>query len=262
MITNLYFKSKLSFSWDSDFLAFWERTSGTMNDDWKSSYNQLVKDLKAAGIWEKSDIIYCFASANESDARLNLKSASFGATAYNSPTFTARTGFTGGGTAYLDTNYSPIAHAINYKAADAECIISLNSTFGYSGLTCLTGLYYISTCISVLEALYGSFLYGMNSNYNTFSPAESIDSSISVGRTSDAEHECLYDSSSQRDAKGSPLIVGSAATTIPIFAWRNGSTVERFSSANISGYYIGAYTGKKDDFTTAINAHKARIAAL
>lgn len=262
MITNLYFKSKLSFSWDADFLAFWARTSGTMNDDWKYSYNQLVKDLKAAGIWQKADIVYCFASANEADARLNLKSASFGSTAYNSPTFTIKSGFTGGGTSYLDTNYSPYSDAVNYAVSDAECIVSLNAPLNISGLTALTGLYYNSYGMSLIEALYGSFLYAQNSGYNIFSPSESIDSSISVGRNSVSTQECLYDTSSRYDSQGSPIIFGTASTTIPILAWRNGATIERFSAANVSGYYIGAYTGKKDDFTTAINAHKARIAAL
>lgn len=249
--------------WDEDFLAFWERTSGTMNDDWKASYNQLVKDLKSAGIWQKADIIYCFASANEADARLNLKSSSFGATAYNSPTFTAKSGFTGGGTAFLDTNYSPINNAINYKTNDAECIISLNSAFNANLLNkALTGLYYTSICIAVIQAISGPLLYGVNSNYNYFTPSESIDSSISVGRNSSSYHECLYDSSSRIDNQGQTQLAGTAATTIPILAWRNNFDVERFSAANISGYFIGGYTGKKDDFTTAINAHKARVAAL
>lgn len=70
--------------------------------------NLLIKELKTAGIWNKLDIFYVFATNGDSDfATLNWKTpASFQATKVNSPTFTSLEGFTGNGSSsYLDTNF-------------------------------------------------------------------------------------------------------------------------------------------------------------
>ena len=56
MITNLYFKNKLSYVWDADFLAFWARTTGTP-DSWKNAYNLAFIELKNSGLFYKSDVI-------------------------------------------------------------------------------------------------------------------------------------------------------------------------------------------------------------
>ena len=96
--------------------------------------NTLVTDLKTAGVWDKLDVFYCFATDGDSDfATLNWKApSSHQVTKVSSPTFTANEGFTGNASsAYLDTNYNPSNDAINYalNAASFGFFISDLGTF-------------------------------------------------------------------------------------------------------------------------------------
>ena len=89
--------------------------------------NTLVTDLKTAGVWDKLDVFYVFATDGDSDyATLNWKApSSHQVTKVNSPTFTADSGFKGdGSSAYLDTNFSIADDATNYAQNNA-------STFTY-----------------------------------------------------------------------------------------------------------------------------------
>ena len=83
--------------------------------------NQLVVDLKAAGVWSKLDTFAVFATDGDSDFALidwiNLSQY----TAYNSPTFTADQGFQGDGvSAYIDTNYNAFTSGVNYSLDSAS----------------------------------------------------------------------------------------------------------------------------------------------
>lgn len=85
--------------------------------------NQLIVDLKAAGIWTQLDVFYVFATDGDSDfATLNWKApASFQCVKVNSPTFTSNLGFTGNGTTnYLDTQWIPNTHGVNYTLDNAS----------------------------------------------------------------------------------------------------------------------------------------------
>ena len=89
--------------------------------------NTLITDLKTAGVWDKLDLFYIFATDGDSDfATLNWKAPSnFQATKVNSPTFTTDSGFSGdGSTAYLDTNFVIATDVSNYSQNNA-------STFTY-----------------------------------------------------------------------------------------------------------------------------------
>ena len=94
--------------------------------------NQLVVDLKAAGVWSKLDTFAVFATDGDSDFALidwiNLSQY----TAVNSPTFTTNEGFTGNGTSsYLDLNYDPTVDGVNYTIDDAawgQYVFTLNTS--------------------------------------------------------------------------------------------------------------------------------------
>ena len=93
--------------------------------------NTLVTDLKTAGVWDKLDVFYVFATDGDSDfATLNWKApSSHQVTKINSPTFTADSGFTGdGSSSYLDTNFDPSVSGVNYTLNDASISI-WNNTF-------------------------------------------------------------------------------------------------------------------------------------
>ena len=72
--------------------------------------NQLILDLKVAGVWTRLDVLYVFATdGNNSFATLNWKNPNSNqCTLVNTPTFTTNQGFTGNGvSSYIDTNYNP-----------------------------------------------------------------------------------------------------------------------------------------------------------
>jgi hypothetical protein len=82
--------------------------------------NQLVIDLKSAGIWSKLDTFAVFATDGNSDFALIdwIRLSQY--TAVNSPTFTTNGGFTGNLTSsYIDTNYNPSTSGVNYTLNNA-----------------------------------------------------------------------------------------------------------------------------------------------
>lgn len=75
----------------------------------KDLMNRTIEALKEAGIWERLDLFYCFAAADETAALINWKDpAAFGAVAVNSPVFTAGRGFaTDGASSHLRCEWEP-----------------------------------------------------------------------------------------------------------------------------------------------------------
>jgi hypothetical protein len=77
---------------------------GTLSTTEKTATNQLVLDMKTAGIWASMKAIYPMVGASAAACAQNLKSSSFTGTFTSGWTF-ASTGVTPNGTsAYCDTN--------------------------------------------------------------------------------------------------------------------------------------------------------------
>jgi hypothetical protein len=95
---------------DADALAFFQRVSdatGTLSLTEKQAVNQLVVDMKAAGIWSAMKAIYPMVGASAAACAQNLKSSSFTGTFSSGWTF-ASTGVTPNGTsAYMNTGLNP-----------------------------------------------------------------------------------------------------------------------------------------------------------
>jgi hypothetical protein len=93
---------------------------------------QLIVDLKTAGIWSKLDTFAVFATDGDSDFALIDWIRLSDYTAVNSPTFTTNEGFTGNGTSsYLDLNYDPTIDGVNFTIDDAawgQYVFTLNSS--------------------------------------------------------------------------------------------------------------------------------------
>jgi hypothetical protein len=108
----------------SDFFARLTTQPSTAR---KSAYNNLIRSLKAYGIWNKLDILYVFAAADSTTALKNLKSSSFNATNTNSTTFAADLGYTG--------NQSNMALSCNWNPSTAGGNFSQNSACFFSYVT-------------------------------------------------------------------------------------------------------------------------------
>ena len=112
---------------DTDYQAVLDRASSlgytAPSASQQTLQNTLVTDLKTAGVWDKLDVFYVFATDGDSDyATLNWKApSSFQATKVSSPTFTANQGFKGdGSSAYINTNFTPSTDGVNYQLEEAS----------------------------------------------------------------------------------------------------------------------------------------------
>lgn len=253
-----YYKSKLSYVWDADFLAFWERTSGTMSDDWKSSYNQLVKDLKAAGIWSKCDAFYVFASENEADARINLMKNAHTCLAYNSPTFVAKSGFQGNGSsAYLDAQFSPYNNGVKFTLNDAAMAVYVESAG--------SGTYFSSweggAVGGTMFTFTGGTLYrAINSIYASGAKTDSVGISA-LTRNNSTEQTVYVAGSGTTDSVPTAYYYSLYVSSVNFLRRTDGAFV---SSGKLSMGYIGGSLSSQNisDLKTIIDDHKARVAAL
>ena len=91
---------------DPDAQAFFDRVTtagGTLSETEQNATNQLVLDMKSAGVWSAMKAVYPMVGASAAACAQNLKSSSFTGTFTSGWTF-ASTGVTGNGTsAYMDT---------------------------------------------------------------------------------------------------------------------------------------------------------------
>jgi len=75
----------------------------------QAKQNQLILDLKTAGIWDKLDAFYMLATdGNSAFALINWKnpSANYGTAVNSLPTFTTNQGFTGSGSNAINLNFA------------------------------------------------------------------------------------------------------------------------------------------------------------
>jgi hypothetical protein len=102
--------------------------------------NQLLVDLKSAGIWSKLDTFAVFATDGSSNfALIDWKRLSQ-YTAVNSPTFTNNQGFQGNGTSsYINTNFNLFSNSVNYAVNDSSIGVYKKSGTS-SGDKCLIGV--------------------------------------------------------------------------------------------------------------------------
>lgn len=101
--------------------------------------NQLVVDLKTAGVWSKLDAFSVFATDGDGDFALIDWVRLVTQTAVSSPTFTANKGFeTDGISSYIDTLYNPTTDGVNYSGENAGRLIYANPdvtpTFRFDGV--------------------------------------------------------------------------------------------------------------------------------
>jgi hypothetical protein len=93
-------------SFDADAQAFFDRVTtagGTLTTTEKTATNQLVLDMKSAGVWTSMKAVYPMVGASAAACAQNLKSSSFTGTFTSGWTF-ASTGVTPNGTsAYMNT---------------------------------------------------------------------------------------------------------------------------------------------------------------
>lgn len=127
--------------YDADAQAFFDRVTtagGTLTTTEKNATNQLVLDMKSAGIWSAMKAVYPMVGASAAACAQNLKSSSFTGTFTSGWTF-ASTGVTPNGTsAYMDTGFVP---SVNLTAtSQSSSIYSRTNTSGVGATVDLSGV--------------------------------------------------------------------------------------------------------------------------
>lgn len=122
---------------------------------------QLVRTLKATGVWSSLDRLFLFASENSTQALTCLKTRNT-ATAVNSPTFTALRGYTGNGTSsYIDTLFNPFSGSPNYTQ-NSGMMAAWSVSGASSGTSVLIGNDDLNVS-SIRATLSTRWLYNINS---------------------------------------------------------------------------------------------------
>jgi hypothetical protein len=160
---------------DPDAQAFFDRVTtagGTLSTTEKNATNQLVLDMKSAGIWSSMKAIYPMVGASAAACAQNLKSSSFTGTFTSGWTF-ASTGVTPNGTsAYMNTSFQPStqsslnnAHYSIYIRTNQQEIASLGaSDSGYNNIVYMNPRYTDDKWYNHLNGGGSDFASSTNSN--------------------------------------------------------------------------------------------------
>jgi hypothetical protein len=212
--------------------------------------NQLVVDLKAAGIWSKLDTFAVFATDGNSDfALIDWKRLSQ-YTAVNSPTFTTNEGFAGDNvSAYIDSNYNPSTSGVNYTLD--------NASFGYYMKT-------ISPSPSTTEGIFGARgpaiaswirfttqrLY-INSAFATMSIFTSTSNQLAIANRVNATTVNIYDNGILSETLSSSR---STVVNESFKALVSPSSTPDYTLSEVSMVFAGSnLSSEASDFNTAWN---------
>jgi hypothetical protein len=94
--------------------------------------------LKDDGVFAKGDCLYIRGVHESTLACQNWIKNAHNSTLHNSPTFTAKEGFKGGGTAYINNHYAPATDAVNLTLTSMTLAI-MDTEIGTVNSTCPIG---------------------------------------------------------------------------------------------------------------------------
>lgn len=216
--------------------------------------NQLVLDLKAAGVWEKLGLLGIFATdGNNSFALINWINAS-SMLAVNSPVFTTNSGFTGdGATSYINTGFIPSTNSkYSLNSASYGYYTNNNITENTTKLGSRTGFN------NQMNYDFGSSNIRVNTNTTATITGNTNAGFHAYCRTSSLNVAKYYNAISQ----GSALDISSELTPHAMFAlaMNNAGTPILHSSSELSVIFAGLDTSAEMlGFYTAINNYLTAI---
>lgn len=243
---------------DADYQAILDQASSlgytAPSASQQTLQNTLVTDLKTAGVWDKLDVFYCFATDGDSDfATLNWKApSSHQVTKINSPTFTADSGFTGdGSSSYLDTNYNPATSGTNYTLNDASISI-WNNTFVLNNF--ITGVN--DSAYNCLRMSVSSANIRINMGTNSLSPVVNFSDSNKtfrqLNRTSSSNVTAFQNTTSTTHSGASTSIEGQNQLILKASSF--------YSSTEVAFFGMGAsLVSENADFYSALNTYKSAL---
>lgn len=246
-------------STDADYQAVLDRSTAlgytTPSASQQTIQNTLVTDLKAAGVWDKLDVFYCFATDGDSDfATLNWKApSSHQVTKVNSPAFNTNSGFAGNGSSsYLNTNYNPATSGANYTLNDASISIWSND-FVLNNF--ITGVE--SSSFNCLRMSSTSANQRINMGASAaFAPRVNLSDSSKkfrqLNRTSSTDATAFIDTTSTTHTASSTEIESQNQTIL--------RSANAYSSTEAAFFGMGAsLVSENADFYNALNTYKSAL---
>ncbi len=195
--------------------AFFQRLASQPSTVRKVLYNTMIASLANAGVWSKLDTLYMFAAADQATALTNLVSASFGATAVGTPTFTADQGFAGGTGKYVDSNFNPSTAGGQFQQNSASAFAWGSSVAGADGATVGNATNTISNPAEIYPRYTDNTMYG--------NLGESVESTIATGQTDGSGLRALSRTAGTGYAayKGAGTLIASITATSTALANKN-----------------------------------------
>jgi hypothetical protein len=110
-------------AYDPDAAALFARFTTPPTSARKVLIDNLVRSLKAGGVWSKLDAFFILAAADNQAARRNWIQDAYNLTAVSGPTFVADRGYTADGlTSYLDSGFNPTTAPSPKFALNSACV--------------------------------------------------------------------------------------------------------------------------------------------
>jgi len=213
--------------------------------------NQLVVDLKDAGVWSKLDTFYVFATDGDREyAAINWKDPnSFEITEVNSPTFTTDVGFTGNGSsAYLDPSYNQGTDGVNYSDPNGSYGVWVDTASTVNSMS------YVGYNVSNSTMRRGTAKLINSISCDNPSPVSGdVNNTLMHININSTNAELYYNGTSQATKTGA----FANASQITFFSEGGSSS---FSNATISiGFFGGDLSSEQGDFYTAVNSYMTSI---
>ena len=111
----------------------------------KEIINTFIVSLKTAGVWSKLDAMYVLAAADQQAALLNWIADTNNATAENSPSFVADSGFkSDGSTSWVNTHYNPYQDSVHFSIVSAHISVYVVTNVGAGDKFDMGALQYVT----------------------------------------------------------------------------------------------------------------------
>jgi hypothetical protein len=252
----------LKYNWE------WEQKHSVKSSINQSNYiNELIAGMKVDGNWTKLDRLAILATEQQAQAKVYLNSPSSTAISeVNSPTFTAKRGFTGNGSSsYLNANYTPSSGTkLLQDDACAGVYCRTNSLATVTDLGSISASPTIRLYLQIRRTNTTDdwWISGMNANTDN--------SGVKITNTNSAGFHTIVrtvstEFTSQRNGSslGTSTVTsnGRPSVTMYICALNNNGTAAGFSARQIAAALMGAGSINQSNLNTRITNYMTRIGA-
>jgi hypothetical protein len=215
--------------------------------------NQLVLDLKSAGIWEDLDIFYVFATDGDSDfATINWKNPNvYQCVKFLNLTFVTNIGFQPSNNGYLSTQWAPNPDGVNYTLNEGGAFSYVNTNYAASNTDAFGCIGnpgnafhgYITIQPKNAASLH---VYALNSGSTSVGSSVSSEGFFHIKRTA-SNLQALYKNGAQVDSNDTSATNTLSTRAVQVLGFNNnGSAMGNNQNMQVSTFGIGAsLTGKE-----------------